>query len=570
MSFSKKEKTAIIILAIIAFALYFVGLFNDVTRDAAKYAYIAKQLFFEGEWLQLKINDELYFQKPQLLFWLSAISFKLFGISNFAFKLPFLLYSSIGFYSIFRLGKSIYNKKTGLTASAIAFFSVISILYHNDIHTDILLFSNVALSLWMFYDYVLTQKTTYLIFAGISMGLSFLTKGPFGIVIPIFALAGHVIYEKKYTIFRNPNWLIFLAVFALMCSPAIIPLLYEKGFKGLWFILWDNNARRITGDFLGANNDFLFFFHNLLYLFLPWTLFLFWGLGMQWKGILKNDSEKPNFFLFSGTWLFLAIISISGNKLPNYLLSLVPILSIITSERIVFLFEKGSKKIISIQEGLLILLWIVIFAIPLFIIRDMPLPVWGLVAFTFGLYIYSWKTTKTNYTFFIRTLITFVAIASISSIHVFPTLFKLQGTTKAAKLINELVVPGEKVYNFDPENIEIRAEIIAQLKETGDPFFEMLSELHFYRNYEFMFYCNNRVELIESVQEITGLRDQKSFVFTTEQGLDVMRNLDIEFEVIEEINHFNLRRPAKYFTSTQPSQTFEKYYILRLSLKEPL
>ena len=73
--------------------VYITGLFPETTVDSAKYASVSREIVESGDVLHLKIHGEPYMQKPPLLFWLAAISFKLFGVSMFAFKLPTLLFS---------------------------------------------------------------------------------------------------------------------------------------------------------------------------------------------------------------------------------------------------------------------------------------------------------------------------------------------------------------------------------------------------------------------------------------------------------------------------------------------
>jgi 4-amino-4-deoxy-L-arabinose transferase-like glycosyltransferase len=154
----KKKHWVLFFILIPVVGAYIVGLFIDLTRDGAKYAYISKEIAEGGSWLNLQIQGQLYTQKPQFLFWLSAASFVLLGISNFAFKLPILLYSILGLYAVYRLGKALYDKKTGQIAALMLLFSVISVLYNMDIHTDIVLQTNVALALWMLYEYLLQPK----------------------------------------------------------------------------------------------------------------------------------------------------------------------------------------------------------------------------------------------------------------------------------------------------------------------------------------------------------------------------------------------------------------------------
>lgn len=85
--------------------------------DAAQYASIAREMLERGEYLQFTNRYEDYLDKPPLLFWLSALSFRLLSISDFAFKLPSLLFALLGIYSTYRLGSLLYSAPTGRLAA---------------------------------------------------------------------------------------------------------------------------------------------------------------------------------------------------------------------------------------------------------------------------------------------------------------------------------------------------------------------------------------------------------------------------------------------------------------------
>jgi 4-amino-4-deoxy-L-arabinose transferase-like glycosyltransferase len=104
--------------------------------DAAQYASISDQILHSNSILQIKHRDFEYLDKPPLLFWFSAVSIKLFGVSSFAYKIPSVLGLLLGVFSTFKFCNLYYKKETSLTAATIlaschAFFSMA-----NDCRTD--------------------------------------------------------------------------------------------------------------------------------------------------------------------------------------------------------------------------------------------------------------------------------------------------------------------------------------------------------------------------------------------------------------------------------------------------
>lgn len=147
-----------IFVIIVALCSYFYGLQIDVTRDAGKYATVAKETFQNGNYINLTIHGDAYDQKPPMMFWLGALGFSIGGISNFWFKLPILLLVFAGFYWGFQLGKSLYNSRVGFLTATFLAFSVIYSLYSMDIHADTPLQAFVTLALWQLFEFIKTKK----------------------------------------------------------------------------------------------------------------------------------------------------------------------------------------------------------------------------------------------------------------------------------------------------------------------------------------------------------------------------------------------------------------------------
>src|SRR5690242_14579441 len=77
------------ILAALILLVYGLGLTVEIMEvDAAQYASISREMLETGQWLQVHHRYMDYLDKPPLLFWFSALSLKLFGVSIWAYKLP--------------------------------------------------------------------------------------------------------------------------------------------------------------------------------------------------------------------------------------------------------------------------------------------------------------------------------------------------------------------------------------------------------------------------------------------------------------------------------------------------
>jgi len=110
----------IIPLAIIAYALVLIsGLFTPMIVNAAKYAQVSREIFESGDWINLSIAGDAYDQKPPLLFWIGAIAYKLFGVSQFSYKIAVIIVSFAGIFGTYR--RIAVFKKNGTTCSNLSF-----------------------------------------------------------------------------------------------------------------------------------------------------------------------------------------------------------------------------------------------------------------------------------------------------------------------------------------------------------------------------------------------------------------------------------------------------------------
>ena len=103
--------------------VYMVGWFiNVMDIDASQYASISKEMLERGDYLTFTDAGREYLDKPPLLFWVSGISMKLFGVNNVAYRVPALLATLLALYSTFRLAVLYYDKSTGYLSVIILFF----------------------------------------------------------------------------------------------------------------------------------------------------------------------------------------------------------------------------------------------------------------------------------------------------------------------------------------------------------------------------------------------------------------------------------------------------------------
>lgn len=493
-----RSRGILLFLLVAGVAAYAAGLFVHVTRDASKYAALAREIYDTGEFINLKIHGEPYVQKPPLLFWLSALSFHLFGISDLAFKLPLLLFSFAGIFFTFKLGSALYDQKTGVLAALLTASSQISFLYNMDIHTDTLLQSLVTFSLWQFYLFLKNKKTHHLVWGYTGLGLAMLTKGPVGAAVPATALLGCMFFSGQGKRVLDFRWYAGLLIPIILILPALAGLYNQFGMEGIRFYFWDNNVGRIQGTLVSKDSNYLFYLSNLLYLYAPWTFLLLTALALQWRALFLRRMDEPGWFLFWGIWVYLLIISLAHGKLPNYIYILVPLFSVVTGRMLTALLREPKQLLfrwlLPVQTGVAALTGILLLAL-LFWLFPFQRAWMGLLTVPFFLAaLYPLIRRGSPAT---RLLIPSLAMAIALNLfingHVAPHIFNDQASVKAAAIFNTQAGPMEQLGNYN------------------------------YFSHELFFYSKTPVRQLVNDLELFGrMRTPGNWVLTTREVVDRM------------------------------------------------
>src|ERR1700758_3079191 len=150
------------VLCFIAIGIvYFFNMFIDVMDiDAAQYFAMSREMMESGNYLQLYERGKDYLDKPPLLFWLSSFSLKLFGISNFAYKLPAVLCIILGIYATYRFTLEWYDKQRAVIAALILCSTQAFLLMTNDVRTDGILTSLIICAVWQISGFIKKGKLT--------------------------------------------------------------------------------------------------------------------------------------------------------------------------------------------------------------------------------------------------------------------------------------------------------------------------------------------------------------------------------------------------------------------------
>lgn len=412
--------------------VYVFGMFVDVMdTDAAQYASISREMVETGNYLHFKHRYEDYLDKPPLLFWLSAISMKILGVNNFAYKLPSVLVGLLCLYSVYRLMKLWYNEEIAYWAALILASSETFFLIHNDIRTDTLQIGFTLFALWQLVEIEKNKKWKNIIWAGIGIGSAMLAKGPMGLMLPILALGTDVLRKMEWKRIFNWRWLVVLGIAGLMLIPMLIAQYEMYGMKAIRFFFWSQSFGRITGESPWKNDaGYFFLFHSYLWAFAPWTILWIYAYFKETFNLAKKQTEYALWGSF--TLIFIAL-SFSHYKLPHYIYIVMPMGAMITAKHIVQDKEKIKKFIAMTQYTMNYLIYGLVF---LLLIWIFPAPwIWYVITLIFFLITQYIQWIKKQ--ILISSVFTMIGLHTVASLYVYPSLLSYQSTHETVRYVQK-------------------------------------------------------------------------------------------------------------------------------------
>lgn len=435
--------------------VYIIGLFVPVMDvDAAQYASISRDMYLNHNYLELFCNHQNYLDKPPLLFWLSAISFNIFGVHTWSYKLPSLVFTLIGIYATYKLAEHLYNKQIARYASLILATCQAFFLFNTDVRTDTILTACIIVSTWQLYSYIENKKwlNAFIGFTFVALGM--LAKGPLGLCVPALALGSQLAYQRRWKVFLWPVWWIGLIYSLLLLTPMVYGLHAQYGWKGPRFFFWDQSFGRLTGTNEWHNDaGYFFFVHNFMWAFLPWTLFALLSLWDRLVLLIKTKFQYTNsieLLTYSGFILTFIALSFSHYKLPHYIFNLFPLVAIFTAANFSDLLFRYKWLAIAQKIVLLLALSVLFFLI----INLLPLSnifIWSgiILLIGIGFYFLLQKTLSRSTSLLLSSAACIVAINLGMNAHFYPTILTYQSGSNIGLYIKNHDIPVQHVYDYN-------------------------------------------------------------------------------------------------------------------------
>jgi len=511
--------------------------------DGALYATIAKNMAQSGDFVKLMMEGNDWLDKPHFPFWITALSFKAFGINSVAYKLPGLLFWLTGIYYTYAFANKLYNKQTAQWAVLIYMSVEHLILSNNDVRAEPFLTGLMIGAAYYYYLAYRDNKFRNYIAGSLLLAFAIMTKGIF---IACMVMAGFVIewiIKKDWKQFLNYRWWLSVLMVLIFILPELITLYLQfdqhpeklvfgqHHVSGVRFFFWDSQFGRFfnNGPIKGSG-DKLFFVHTLLWAFLPWSVILFILAGSSIKNY-KTVISKNGHYICSGISLtgFL-IFSLSRFQLPHYTNILYPFFAIVIANWLLNLKNERLLKAIRYSQDTL---FYFLFAACIGLIFLVGLPyqapaivILALLAFAL-IRLFPGKSLQHVLT---RSFGVIMVVNLFLNSLFYPVLFKYQCGNAAAATLNEQHQHHIYMFNNVPSE------------------------------YAFEFYYKGAIHTIDPPQLDT--LKQNIVVYTSQEKVDTLKKMGYQVRVVEQFPHFHISQVTGKFLNYRTREEAIEHYVI--------
>jgi len=343
--------------------LWNLGNIGLIDKTEALYVEVARQMILSNNWISPHWNDNYFYSYPAGGYWFLALSFKIFGVTEWAARFPVAL-SAIAvvflvFYTLRYFG-FIHNKPdnnswqlwlTAWIGGGMMALNPAWIAWGRVAVSDMLLSSMIALGMLVFFlgyaqpQKPKTQQLYYSIFP-ILLAIAVLVKGPIGILLPILGIGSFLLYVGKFwEIFKEINPFRTILLFSAVALPWYIAATIIDGEVFVNEFLAVSNFKRFTNVVFNHPGPWDYYLIWGTVLMLPWSVYFPLSITnlscWRWRKV-RESSRESQLGLFALCWFITTFIffSAAATKLPGYILPVIPAVIIIIA---LFWGDKFSK-----------------------------------------------------------------------------------------------------------------------------------------------------------------------------------------------------------------------------------
>ena len=270
------------LLLSVAILPYWIGIGDSTLWDAneAFYAETPRVMIETGDYVSPSFNGNPRFNKPPLTYWIVAISYRIFGVSEWSERLPIVLAAMGLIAAAFVIGRAGWGTQAGFLA-AIVMATLPRFLMHSrrsSIDVFLSLFMGLTLMFFVLSEMRPGRRKLWLCLMYACIGLGFMTKGPVAVVLPGAVFFIYLIIEKRLRDIGKMMIPTGIAIFLAIVIPWYLLVYRKHGGNYIVSFIFNENISRYTDEGWGPRRSF-FYVQTMLGDLFPWSLMMIAALA---------------------------------------------------------------------------------------------------------------------------------------------------------------------------------------------------------------------------------------------------------------------------------------------------
>ncbi len=358
------RSSVLLLLAIVLALVWFGGLGHRklIKPDEGRYAEIPREMAATGDWLTPRLNDLKYFEKPPLQYWTTAAAYETFGVSEWTSRLWTALTGFLGVLVVGYTAARLYDRRVGLFAATVLASSLAyALLAHfNTLDMGLSFFMSVTLCATLLAraaraeadlpdahcgspaDASRSRASRWMLVAWAAMALAVLSKGPVAVVLSGGALVLYLVIARDWTLLKMLVPVRGMAVFLVIAAPWFIAVSRANPEFAHFFFIHEHVERFLTTEHR-REGPIWYFVPVLLVGLLPWLSIAVRAIVTAWSAPMRTGFS-PERLLLAWSLVIFVFFSVSGSKLPSYVLPMFPALALLVGRELARIDAHALRK----------------------------------------------------------------------------------------------------------------------------------------------------------------------------------------------------------------------------------
>ena len=350
---NRTRTDALLIAGFCAFLFFYgLGQFGLIGADEPRYAQVAREMLERHDWITPVLGGRPWLEKPPLYYWQAILAYSVFGVSDWAARLPSALNATflvLGVYFFLRR----FRRGVALDGALITAASAGVMGYARAASMDMALAAAFAIGMLAWWTWRESGQGIYLAAFYTFMAVGMLAKGPVAPLLAAVVIGLYAVAVRELRVVVKTLWLPGMLLFCALALPWYVAVQMRNPQFFHQFIV-EHNLARFSKNLYHHTEPFWYYLPVMALALVPWTVFVIaavvrstraWWAERKLAGADGNDFENQ-FGIFACCWLIVPVLffSISQSKLPGYILPAIPAGAVLVADYLRQRLEQGEPE----------------------------------------------------------------------------------------------------------------------------------------------------------------------------------------------------------------------------------